>query len=190
MATFLDIGLIQHFQVIFPVLLIFVLVFVLLGKSQMFGDNKGMHSLIALCLAIMMLFVPGVIQVFSIMAPWFVIIIVGIFFFMLILLFVGVKPSVLVDDVSGKWTSIHYFLLVVALVIFIGALGTVYGSSMLPFSNEGNVTAANVDTSTDTGDFNQNVGRVIFHPKTIGMVFILLVASFTIRLMGTVAKKS
>ena len=63
MATFLDIGLAQHFSVIFPVLFVFVIVFALLEKSKILGDNKGLHSLIALCLAIMLLFVPGLAKV-------------------------------------------------------------------------------------------------------------------------------
>ena len=193
MATFLDIGLIQHFQVIFPVLLIFVLVFALLEKSKMFGENKGLHSLIALCLAMMMLFVPGVVQVFSIMAPWFVLIMLLITFFMIMLVFLGVKYESIIGYVSRDWYALHWFLLIIGLVIFIGALGTVYGGTMLPFSDEGGnttVTAADGTTSTDTGEFNSNVGRVIFHPKTIGMVFILMMASLTIRLMGGAIKKA
>ena len=57
MATFLDIGLAQHFSVVFTILLVFVIVFAVLEKSKILGGNKGLHSLIALSLAMLMLFV-------------------------------------------------------------------------------------------------------------------------------------
>jgi len=187
MATFLDIGLAQHFSVIFPMLLVFVIIFALLEKSKMLGDNKGLHSLIAFSIAMMMLFVPGVTQVISIMAPWFVLIFLLVIFFVMIMLSIGMKWEVFAKYMSG-WETPHWFLLIIALIIFIGALGSVYGSSMLPYSGAN----AQVNTSaggttgmtTDTGDFNSNVGRVIFHPKTIGLVFLLLVGSLTIRLLS------
>jgi hypothetical protein len=188
MATFLDIGLAQHFSVIFPVLLVFVIIFALLEKSKMLGENKGLHSLIALAIALMMLFVPGVTQVVSIMAPWFVLIFLLIIFFVLIMLAIGMKWEVFAGYMS-RWETPHWFLLVIALVIFVGALGSVYGGSMLPYS--GGATQMNVSTegvgeglTTDTGDFNKNVGRVIFHPKTIGLVFLLLIGALTIKLLA------
>jgi len=184
MATFLDIGLAQHFSVIFPVLLVFVLVFALLEKSKLLGANKGLHSLIAVCIAIMMLFVPGLTMVINVMAPWFVMIFLLIIFFLLLLMTLGTKWEKVVE-VASKWDTIHWFLLVISLVIFIGALATVYGKSLLPYSEvPGQTTNASVDTTTDTGDFNQNVGRVIFHPKTIGLVFVLMVGSLAIRLLA------
>jgi hypothetical protein len=186
MATFLDIGLAQHFSVIFPMLLVFVIIFALLEKSKMLGDNKGLHSLIAFSIAMMMLFVPGVTQVISIMAPWFVLIFLLVIFFVMIMLAIGMKWETFAGYMSG-WETPHWFLLVIALIIFIGALGSVYGSSMLPYSgaNTANATEGGVTgTTTDTGDFNANVGRVIFHPKTIGLVFLLMVGALTIKLLS------
>jgi hypothetical protein len=185
MATFLDIGLVQHFSVIFPVLLVFVIVFALLQKSKLIGDNKGLHSLAALCIAVMMLFAPGVVQVINVMAPWFVLIFLLIIFFMMLLLSLGTSWESITARVT-VWNTEHWFLLIIGLIIFTGALASVYGGALLPYSVEenGTVTAAPMNgTSTDTGDFNANVGRVIFHPKTLGMVFLLMVGSLTIRLL-------
>ncbi|MBU2561828.1 MAG: hypothetical protein KKD17_06020 [Nanoarchaeota archaeon] len=195
MATFLDIGLAQHFSVIFPVLLVFVIVFALLEKSKILGENKGLHSLIALCIAMMLLFVPGVIQVIGYMAPWFVLIFLLVFFFFLLLLAFG-TPWDKIVGVAGSWGTPHWFLLVIGLIIFIGALGHVYGQAMLPYSTEEtagsesvNVTQEGVEgTSTDTGDFNSNVGRVIFHPKTLGMVLLLMIGSLAIKLLASAPK--
>lgn len=192
MATFLDIGLAEHFAIIFPILLVFVIVFALLEKSKILGENKGLHSLIAISIAIMMVFVPGLVQVVVIMAPWFVVMFLLITFFLLLLMAFGTKWDA-IAGVANSWQTPHWFLLVISLIVFIGALAQVYGGAMLPFSDdEGSVnvttSVGDDDLTTDTGDFNQNVGRVIFHPKTIGMVFVLMVGALTIKLLATAPK--
>ena len=76
-------------------------------------------------------------------------------------------------------------ILVIGIIIFVGAIGSVYGSSLLPYSGANATLSANAgNTTTSTGDFNTNVGRTIFHPKVIGMVFILIVGTFTIQLLA------
>ena len=47
MATFLDVGLFSYFNVIFPVLLIFALVFALLQKTKILGTNITINAIIA-----------------------------------------------------------------------------------------------------------------------------------------------
>jgi hypothetical protein len=195
MATFLDIGLIQHFSVIFPLLLVFVIIFALLERSKIFGENKGLHSLIALCVAIMMLFTPGVVDVVSTMAPWFVLMLLAIIFFLVILLALGTKLESIIDYASEDWGVVHWFLLVIGLIVLIGALGNVYGEALLPYSEERTGEPVNFTeegtvegVSTDTGDFNSNVGRVIFHPKTVGMFFLFMIAALAIRLLSVSPK--
>jgi hypothetical protein len=185
MATFLDVGLYKHFYVIFPVLLVFVTTFALLQKSKLFGDNKGIHSLIAICIALLMLFSPGVIAVISIMAPWFVLLFIFVLLVILGFMFLGVQDKSILDVVNS-WGTMHWFLLFFAIIIFIGAIASVYGSSMLPYSGgaTGTAVTAGTNTTTSTGDFNSNVGRTIFHPKVVGLVFVLSVATFTIKLIA------
>ncbi|MFC1722906.1 hypothetical protein ACFL0V_02105 [Nanoarchaeota archaeon] len=183
MATFLDIGLLSHVKVIFPLLLVFVIVFAVLTKSEILGDNKGLASLASLAVAMMMLFVPGVVDVFSIMAPWFVVIMLLIFMFTVVLLFLGTSPGE-IAEYANSWGIVHWFLLIIALIIFIGSIGSVYGESMLPYSGGAVADGGNATAGTDTGDFNSNVGRVIFHPKTLGMIIILVTAALAIRLLS------
>ncbi|MBT7903273.1 hypothetical protein HN587_05400 [Candidatus Woesearchaeota archaeon] len=185
MASFLDIGLINYFGVILPILLVFVLLFGVLQKTKIFGDSKGLQSIIAFCIALMLIIVPGVVEVINIMAPWFVL--MFIFFFMIIvsLKFMGVNDDSITTYMSKDWETAHWFILAVGLIIFIGAISAVYGGSLLPFSEEENVTGVQgEDLTVDTGNFNSNVGALIFHPKVIGMVFILILGSFTIRLLA------
>lgn len=201
MATFLDIGLAQHFSVIFPVLLVFVFVFAILEKTKVFGENKGLHGIIALCLSLMMLFVPGVVTIISTMAPWFVLIFLFITFLLIFLMTLGVEWTKITSYMSKDFMAPHWILLVILLVIFIGSIGASYGDSLLPYSSENSKVTTDGNSSmptgivgedgrtTDTGDFNSNVGRVIFHPKVLGMLFLLLIGSLTIKMLSGAAVK-
>jgi hypothetical protein len=187
MATFLDIGLVSHFQVVFTVLLVFTIVYAILEKSKMLGDNKGLHALIALSISMMMLFVPGVTQVVGIMAPWFILMFLAIIFFLILLLAFGTKMET-ITGWSSDWVTGHWVLLIIGIIIFLGAIGSVYGGSLLPYTNDQtsesiNTSTMGSDTGTNTGDFNSNVGRVIFHPKTLGMILLLIIGSLAIKLM-------
>lgn len=198
MATLLDVGLFGYFGVIFPVLLVFLLVFAVLTKTKFFGDNKGVYALIAFAISMMMLFTPGVLSVINVMAPWFVFIFIFCIMILLALMVMGVSPDAIQNYMSGDWETVHWFILAFAIIIAIGSLATVYGGSLLPYTDaEGNpvdgdladseVSADDGGTTgktTSTGDFNKNVGRVLFHPKVVGMVLILLIGSFTIRMMA------
>ena len=56
MATFLDIGLIENFGVIFVILLVFLILFGLLEYMKAFGEGRrGLHALIALVVALLFL---------------------------------------------------------------------------------------------------------------------------------------
>ncbi|MBT5023303.1 hypothetical protein HOK51_07335 [Candidatus Woesearchaeota archaeon] len=189
MASFLDIGLVSYFGVIFPILLIFVIVFAILQKTDLFGDNKGLQSIVAFCVAMITTIVPGVLQVINIMAPWFVLLFIFFTLLLISLKFLGVSDVSITTYMSKDWETAHWFVLSLALVIFIGSIATVYGSSLLPYSDDegGLADDAEVgdgDLDVDTGNFNANVGALLFHPKTIGMVFVLLIGSFTIRLLA------
>ncbi len=188
MATPLDLGLFEHFRVIFPLMLIFVLIYAIMQVSKVFGDNKSLHALIAFCIAALFLFIPGLTDVLGYMIPWFVIVFVVIFIFMLALKFMGASDKAITDYMS-VWSTPHWFFMAFAIIIVMGSIAAVYGDALLPYttnSSDGDILvgAENFSSSTSTGDFNSNVGRVIFHPKVIGLVFIFAVASFTIRFMA------
>jgi len=186
MASAFDLGLVSYFGVIFPVLLVFVVSYAILAKTEIFGKNRGLHALISFCLAMMLLFAPNVVKVIQVMSPWFVLI--SIFFILSIITFqfLGVKDADISKVVSGNWGALHWIILSIILIIMIGSIGTVYGNSLLPFTG-GEVTSDTTggDFNTDTGNFNQNVGRTLFHPKVVGLIFLMLIGAATIRMLDT-----
>jgi hypothetical protein len=186
MATFLDIGLLQHFSVIFPFIFVFALVFAILEFIKPFGKetDRGIHSLIAVCVAGMLLFSPKLIEVINFMTPWFTLLLIVALFTLMIFRFLG-TPEQRVIDVMSNWDTIHWFLLTFAIIIVIAALGSVYGPQLASLSAGGNATQeiANV-TARQPQNFGENVFAILFHPKVVGLIFILLIASFTIRVIA------
>ena len=186
MATFLDIGLLQHFQVIFPFIFVFATVFALLEFVKPFGKetDRGIHSLIAVCVAGMLLFSPQMIDMINFMAPWFVLLILFILFLLMIFRFAG-TPEKDVIAVMSKWDTIHWFILIFGIIIVIAAAGKVYGPGLLSLSANGTPAQEIANVTPKTPEtFGENVWAVIFHPKIVGLLFILLIASFTVRLMA------
>jgi hypothetical protein len=186
MATFLDIGLLQHFQVIFPFIFVFATVFAILEFIKPFGKetDTGIHSLIAICIAGMLLFSPQMIEMINFMAPWFVLLLIFILFILMMFRFAG-TPEKSVIAVMSKWDTLHWFILIFGIIVIVAAMGKVYGPGLLSLSSNG-TAAQNIANATPKSPetFGENVWAVLFHPKVVGMLFILLIASFTIRIMA------
>jgi len=185
MATFLETGLLNYFSIIFPALLVFVLVFALLQKIKILGENKSINALVAVALGFIVLLSKNILAVINFAAPWFV-----IFFIFMVLLLVIFKLMGASDE-SISWVVRHdkvvqWSILAICLIIAASALANVYGQRLLPYTAEENVTEAVEEgeiTTTATTSFSTNVAAVFFHPKVLGLIFLLLVAVFTIALI-------
>ena len=55
MATFLDLGLLNYFAVIFPALIVFVIVYAVFEKFKLLGENKTLHAIIAISMSFLVL---------------------------------------------------------------------------------------------------------------------------------------
>lgn len=180
MATLLDIGLLQHFQIIFPFLFITVMVFALLVMTKSFGDNRFVHLVLAIILGFMTLLSPIVRNTINIMAPWFVLLII----FIVLCLF---AVQILGASTEGVWQGIllpqnqHIIVWVVALSLLIG-----FGSLAQAISEErGFKTLADgeevVDRKETTGFF-----QVLFHPKILGLALILIISIITVTRLSSI----
>ena len=182
MATFLEVGLLQYFSIIFPAILVFVIVYAILNKTKILGENIGIQAFVAIALAFLVLLSEDVISLINFISPWFV-----VFFIFLILILIVFKIMGASDEnisnVITKDKTIQWTLVVICLIIAGAALSSVYGQRLLPSSRvAANITEeALVDTATVS--FEQNVANVFFHPKVLGLMFIFLVAIFTIALL-------
>lgn len=163
-------GILEHFAPVFTFLFVFVLVYGVLIKTNPFGDNKGIYAMIAIVLAVITLFFPPVVKMVNIMAPWFVLIMVFVFLLILVIMAFGVSAGK-IEEAFRSYNLILWIIIALAIGIAIFAFSQVYGASIA--SQEVN----------ETGQFNETVKDIIFHPKVLGAVFILIFAAIAVRLL-------
>ncbi len=186
MATILDLGLLQSFDIIFPVILIFALVFAILQKTKVVGDSLGINSIIAVAVAFMALLSDNVIQIVKFIVPWFTIAI--IFFLLIILVFqvFGAKESDIFNYVKGD-KSIGWVIIGVGIVIIFAAFANVLGQQLteasLQSAGSGNTTIATTSEGVATGNFQQNIYSTLFHPKVLGLLILFGIAVFAVALL-------
>ncbi len=180
MASVLDLGLLQFFNVIFPTLLVFTIVFAILKKTKVFGDEKGgLSAVVAISVAIMTAMFEPAITFINIIAPWFVV------FFLFIILMVFAFRVVGYDDdfiqlALKEQTNTGAFFWVtmgVGILIVLGGLGATFGQELLDKTAD-----LQEDGSLDDGEYSeyeQNIFRTIVNPKVVavGMFFVICIFS-------------
>jgi hypothetical protein len=196
MATFLDIGVMQHFTSVFVILLVFVIVFGLLETVKAFGsDKKGLHALIALMVAFIIIVSKMATNMITTMVPWMIVLVIFIFFVMFMLRMWGLGDSDLKSLIGNS--EVYPWLIVLIVIVLLTSLSTVFGQSLL--EKGGTKGDINVDynaslngqgsgstivitdpKSTATSDFMTNFLNTIRNPKMLGMVFVLIVGAFTL----------
>ncbi|MFH1850625.1 MAG: hypothetical protein ABH879_10700 [archaeon] len=185
MATPLDLGLLQDFSIIFSMLLVFALVYGILAVVKVFGDNKGLDALVAIVAALLILLAPNIGKVINVMVPWFVVMLIFVFFLLTWYMFMGADKGTILSAMKEN-RSITYWILILSVIILLGSLGTVY------FTGEGgrpsSTTAAGLPINATEGDVSQTGGAAfwatLFHPKILGFILIMLIGTFTITLIA------
>ena len=180
MTTFLDIGLLQSFNPVFSFLFVWVAVFAILEYTKLFTENKGIHAMLAFILAVMTLLSGKLVELISLMAPVFVIGMIFLMFLFMIYKMFGVEESWFKEAITGR-SSAYYWIIIIAVIILIGSIASVFGPELLAFTQapaEGNATGV-----------GQNIGATFFHPKVLGFVFIMTIAIFTIFELASEVKR-
>ncbi len=179
MATVLDVGLIDYFSIIFPFLMGTFIVYAILQYSEFFGkDNKNINLIIALCAGILLMISEKALLVIKFITPWFVLLFVFLMLMLMIFKLLGASDEDIRKQVRGEGSSdktIVYWIITVSVLILIIGLGSVYGQTLMPFTG---------GTDATTSDFEANAWSAFFHPKVVGLIFISLVAAFSIKLLA------
>jgi hypothetical protein len=184
MATPLEagagIGLLGKFGAIFPFLFVLVLVYAILSSTKVFGDRRGIDALVAVLAAILVLFSDTVRLTISMMAPWFV-----LFFFFLIFVIIGymifgASQEDVFSAMKGNRTIVLW-ILGISLVIGFGSLTSV----MSERGGVGGISTQQVVNATtgEVASANQQSAfwATITHPKVLGLILLLLIATFTVQ---------
>lgn len=166
MATFLDVTGLQYFSNLFAFLFVWLIVYALLAYSRVLGNNHLIHILIGLIIGLFALFSPTVTGAIIVIAPWFALIFV-------FAMFISIAGNMFgATDIGGSPAFKGIVLSLVLIILVVGVL--IYVREQISVPEEIN----------EKSDFSK-ITNVLFHPKFIGMVFILIVAVFTVGLLAS-----
>ncbi len=192
MPAMLDIGILNYFSIIFPALLVFALVFIILGRFKILGESKPLHSIIAIVMAILVMMSREIVEIINFISPWFVIVFIFGILLMITYMIMGVSEDTLSKYISND-RAINWLIFAIGFVIIIAGISHVYGQRLLT-GTEGEVTTGGVTNvtyvretpvgTTASSSFMGNVTAIFFNPKIIGVLFVLLLAVFTIALLA------
>ena len=185
MATFLDIGLLEYFSVIFPALLVFVIVFALFEKYKLLGESKTIHAIVAIAVAFMVMLLKDVLDIINFISPWFVLVFIFVVLLLMVYKIMGVTDEKLTEfiqtDNATKW-----FIFAIGMIIIVAGISHVYGQRLLPVTTgeSGEVVNATIEEGAGTtSSFQSNVATIFFNTKVLGLILIMLVAVFSISLL-------
>jgi len=177
MATFLGVGLLNYFALIFPALLIFFLIFAVLEKTRVLGDRKTIvNAIVAIAATFIILLSRDIVLIVQYMIPWFVIIFIFIILLLVVLKTMGATDQTIAGLLANNRT-VQYIMIGIGVIILIAAIAHVYGERLLPVTEGGEISNAT------EGGFKQNVYQVLFNPMILGVMFILILAVFAIGLL-------
>ena len=199
MATFLDVGVLGYFRIIFAMILIFVIMYGFLTWTKPFGDkNMGLYALISIAFAILSISSGSVLTLVSFMAPWFFVVIFVAFFILFVLMIFGLKADKLTAGANGE---LRTWIIIITIVILLFGLGSAFGQktlnqgtgaegvdsttvqgSIVTGSSGSNITGT--PESTATGDFSTNALNTLVNPQVLGMILVMLVGVFAIFLLA------
>ncbi|MBS3163301.1 hypothetical protein J4427_01290 [Candidatus Woesearchaeota archaeon] len=167
MATLLDTGLLYHFLPLVTFLFIFSLVYIILDNTDWMGTNKTLKFIVALSIALVSLFAGGVVDLINYIVPWFVFIFVFLILLFMGLTFLGIEKQVVWNNLS-IWT-----VMVIAFLLLIIGITQVYGEIFTPYAG-----------SNVTKTIGSETLRTLFHPRVLGAIFILIIASLSVRFIA------
>lgn len=168
MATILDsLGFLEFFLPVFSFLFIFVIMYAVLDKFKLMGENKTVKFIAALSIALLFLFSKGVLDFVSFVTPWFVVLVILALFILSLFMFMGAKEKDMEDVVKNP--VVYWTILVIIIILLIAAIGTVFSDF---FASEGGQI---------TDPTKVSITQILVHPRVLGSLFLLVIASFAIK---------
>ena len=168
MATIFEAGVLSILTPILVFIFLFAIVYALLLKIPFFGENKNFNAVIAFAVALLTLIIPEARVVVSQFTGWFMLLTILVLFIFLFFIFLGVKHETLIDVAkSGTFVT---FTVIFIIILFLIALTNAFG----PFL-----------TVNQQPGFWSAVKRVIFSSRFLGVLLILMIASYAIRFLSS-----
>ncbi len=171
MATILqDLGFLEFFLPVFTFLFVFVLTFAVLDKFKLMGENKWLKLIAAFSIALIFLFSNDTLRFVQLITPWFVVLVILALFILSLFMFMGLKEGDVTNTVKDP--TVYWTVLVIIIILLIIAIGEVF-SVVSPYSPTGEQTPPSEGL------------RAISHPRTLGALFLLIVAAFAVKFISS-----
>lgn len=168
MATILDsLGLLEFFLPIFSFLFIFVIMYAVLDKFKLMGENKTVKFIASLSIALLFLCSQETLNFVNFITPWFVILVIMAFFILSLFMFMGVKEKEMEATINNP--TVYWTVLVIIIILLIAAIGTVFSDF---FAGEGG------DITDPT---KASITQILVHPRVLGALFLLVISAFAIK---------
>ncbi len=179
MATFLEIGLIENFSIIFYLIFIFVLLYAILSLTKILGENKNLNAMLALALAFILALSGPTRDLISFVTPTFFVFIFFIFFTILIYRFMGASDKDVIG-IMGTKSGTRVFILIIVLIIILSSLGKIFFTG--PTTSDVNETAVNKSAVGTKGE--SALTATLTHPKVLGLVLILIIGAYAMQYLS------
>jgi len=114
MAWELDLSGVSTFIPVFGFLLVFTVIYALLSKTKILGENKFVHIITSFGVAIIFLVSASAIEYVRVITPWFASFIISLLFITLI---VGLIKGNIEEFFKGK--GFAWFVVIVLIIIFV-----------------------------------------------------------------------
>jgi len=191
MTSVFNMGFMEYSKIAITGVLIYAIIFVLLKKIKVFGENEKMSSLIALLTAVLVSFSGVVTYAVSYMINWFTIILFVVFLLVVLLMFLGVDSTTIGTAMKNNKTTI----MIVFFILFAVIMGKSFFAVNNSFDNNEPLNDSyTIDTSFNTGvdDItNKEVEKGWFQnlwssmdPELLGVVGFLLIIGVFVMLIG------
>ena len=158
---------------LFPFLLVLILVYIVLTRTEMFKEKQGWAVFIAFVLAIITLTSSIAIKTINKMAPWIILLIVFGLLLLIVYQAMGIKEDKITEVLTSEEHGPAFTWWILALVLVIGL-----GSLAMVISEEQGFLDL---TAKEAGEEETGFWASLFHPKILGLVLLFLVAYFAVR---------
>lgn len=148
-----------YFTPILAFLLVFTLVYAILNKTKVLGENAAIHSFLSLLIALIFVIAPAARLYALEVMPWLVVFLTLLFFFLLI---IGFFKGNIEDLIKNKLISTG--ILIVLLAIFLISGIHVFGSLLQRYLS---YVGLNL---TDVRD-------IILHPAVLSLLVLFVIAA-------------
>lgn len=169
MASILqDLGFLEFFLPAFTFLFVFVLVYAVLDKFKLMGENKWLKLIAAFCVALLFLFSGDTLDFIQVITPWFVVLVVVALFILSLFMFMGLKEGDVTNAIKDP--VLYWTVLVIIIILLIIAISEVF---------------IVVNPNVETGKPSSEGLNAVVHPRTLGAIFLLVVAAFAAKFIST-----